>query len=203
MEGEHLVVSCILSVNGQTIATNALIDSGATGIAFINKDFAYHHQLPVVPLSNPRSLQVIHGHPISSGDITHTTTINLLINEHQEELPMFVTQLGHYPIVLSIPWLDLHDINIRFHSCTVTFGSQYCSTHYLPQKSDSCSSSQVLNLASKVAHRYEPVVSAGAGEIMARSSMSHQNPDKINVDNVQKSSSSKPIQIAALGGHSF
>jgi len=27
MEGEHLVVSCILSVNGQTIATHALIDS--------------------------------------------------------------------------------------------------------------------------------------------------------------------------------
>ena len=38
MEGEHLVVSCILSVNGQTIATHALIDSGATGIAYIDKD---------------------------------------------------------------------------------------------------------------------------------------------------------------------
>ena len=203
MEGEHLVVSCILSVNGQTIATHALIDSGATGIAFIDKDFARHHQLPLVPLSNPRSLEVIDGRPISSGDITHTTTVNLLINEHQEELPMFVTQLGHYPIVLGIPWMDLHDINIRFHSRTVTFGSQYCSTHCLPQRSDSCSSSQVSNLASKVAQRYEPAVSAGAGEIEARLSTSHRNPDKNNVDNLQKSSSSKPIQIAALGGRAF
>jgi len=203
MEGEHLVVSCILSVNGHTIATHALIDSGATGIAFINKDFARHDQLPLVPLSNPRSLQVIDGHPISSGDITHTTTINLLINEHQEELPMFDTQLGHYPIVLGIPWIDLHNINTRFHSRTVTFGSQYCSTHCMPQKSERCSSSQVLNLASKVADRYEPAVSAGAGKIEARLSMSHRNPDKIKVDNVQKSSSSKPIQIATLGGHSF
>jgi len=77
MEGEHLVVSCILSVNGQTIATHALIDSGATGIAFIDKDFAHHHQLPLAPLLNPRSLQVIDGRPISSGDITHTTTVGV------------------------------------------------------------------------------------------------------------------------------
>jgi len=76
MEGEHLVVSCILSVNGQTIATHTLIDSGATGIAFINLDFAHHYHLPLVPLSNPRSLKVIDGRPISSGDITHTTTAN-------------------------------------------------------------------------------------------------------------------------------
>jgi len=162
-----------------------------------------HPSVTLVPLSNPRSLQVIDGRPISSGNITHTTTVNLLINQHQEKLPMFVTQLGHYPIVLGIPWIDLHDINIRFHSRTVTFGSQYCSTHCLPQKSDSCSSSQALKLAPKVAHRYEPAVSAGAGEIEARLSISHRNPDKINVDNVQKSSSSKPIQIAALGGCSF
>jgi len=112
MEGEHLVVSWILSVNGQTIATHALIDSGATGIAFIDKGFAHHHQLPLVSLPTPRSLEVIDGHPISSGDITHTTTINCSINEHQEELPMFVTQLGHYSIILSITWMDLHDIDI-------------------------------------------------------------------------------------------
>jgi hypothetical protein len=217
MEGEHLVVSCTLSVNGQTIATHALIDSGATGIAFIDKNFARHHQLPLVPLPNPRSLEVIDGRPISSGDITHTTTVNLWINKHQEELPMFVTQLGHYPIVLSIPWMDFHDINIRFRSRTVTFGSQYCSTHCTPfptvaqglapeklsNTAGVCSSSGTVSLASKVAHRYEPAVSAGAGEIEAQLSTSHRNPDKINVDNVQKSSSSKPIQIAALGGLSF
>jgi len=142
MEGEHLVVSCILSVNGQIIATQAQMDSGVTGIAIIDKDFARHHQLPLIHLSNPRSFQVIDGRPISSGNITHTTTVNLLINEHPEELPMFVTQLGHYPIVFSIPKMDLHDINIRFDSCTVTFGSLYCSTHYFLPKSNSCSSSQ-------------------------------------------------------------
>ena len=42
---------------------------------------------------------------------------------------MFVTKLGHYPIVLGIPWLELHNVAIRFSSRTLTFGSQYCIAH--------------------------------------------------------------------------
>jgi hypothetical protein len=42
---------------------------------------------------------------------------------------MFVTKLGHYPLVLGIPWLKLHDVAICFASNLVTFGSQYCLAH--------------------------------------------------------------------------
>jgi len=42
---------------------------------------------------------------------------------------MFITKLGHYPIVLGIPWLQLHDVAVRFASNKVTFRSQYCTTH--------------------------------------------------------------------------
>jgi hypothetical protein len=42
---------------------------------------------------------------------------------------MFITKLGHYPIVLEIPWLRLHDVAVWFVSNTVTSGSQYCITH--------------------------------------------------------------------------
>jgi hypothetical protein len=42
---------------------------------------------------------------------------------------MFVTKLGHYPIVLGIPWLKQYDVAIRFASNLVTFGSQYCLAH--------------------------------------------------------------------------
>jgi hypothetical protein len=46
---------------------------------------------------------------------------------------MFVTKLGHYPIVLGIPWLKQHDVVIRFASNLVTFGSQYCLAHCVDQ----------------------------------------------------------------------
>jgi len=52
-----------------------------------------------------------------------------MIQDHKEQLPIFITKLGHYPIVLGIPWLRLHDVAVQFASNTVTFGSQYCTTH--------------------------------------------------------------------------
>jgi len=39
---------------------------------------------------------------------------------------MFVTRLGHYPIVLGISWLRHHDIAIRLSSNTITFDSENC-----------------------------------------------------------------------------
>jgi hypothetical protein len=129
MEGKHLVITCALTVNNQEIPTHALIDCGATGIAFMDQDFARHHQIPLQRLKKKTQVEVIDGRPIESGDITHIAKVGRQIQEHKEQLPMFITKLGHYPIVLGIPWLRLHDVAVRFASNTVTFGSQCCITH--------------------------------------------------------------------------
>jgi len=42
---------------------------------------------------------------------------------------MIITKLGHYPTVLGIPWLQLHDLAVCFASTIVIFGLQYCITH--------------------------------------------------------------------------
>jgi hypothetical protein len=47
MEGKHLVKMCSLTVDNQEIQTHALIDCGATGIAFMDQDFALHHNIPL------------------------------------------------------------------------------------------------------------------------------------------------------------
>jgi hypothetical protein len=47
IEGKHLVITCPLTVNNQEIPMHALIDCGATGIAFMDQDFARHHQIPL------------------------------------------------------------------------------------------------------------------------------------------------------------
>ena len=49
-EGKHLVITCTLILNNEEIPTHALIDCGATGIAFIDQDFACHHQIPLQQL---------------------------------------------------------------------------------------------------------------------------------------------------------
>jgi len=129
MEGKHLVITCTLTVSNREIPTHALIDCGATGIAFLDQDFAHHHQIPLQELKEKKQVEVINGRPIESGDITHIAKVGMKIQSHGEQLPMFITKLGHYPIVVGIPWLRLHDVAVQFASNTVTFGSQYCTTH--------------------------------------------------------------------------
>jgi hypothetical protein len=82
-------------------------------------------------LNEQKQVEVIDARPIESGDITHIAKDGMTIQEHKEQLPMLITKLGHYPIVLGIPWLRLHDVAGRFASNTVTFGSKYCIMHCL------------------------------------------------------------------------
>jgi hypothetical protein len=129
MEGKHLVITCSLTVHDLVIQTHALIDCGATGIAFMNQDFAHQHEIPLRELKEKRQVEVMDGRTIESGDITHQAEVDINIQNHEERIPMFVTKLGHYPIVFRIPWLRLLDVAVRFASNTVTFGSQYCVDH--------------------------------------------------------------------------
>ena len=43
LEGQHLVLSAYLTSNRTKTLTEALIDSGATGLAFIDEGFAEKH----------------------------------------------------------------------------------------------------------------------------------------------------------------
>ena len=112
------------------ISSHALIDNGATGFTFMDEDFARRHQFSLIPLKIPSRLEVIDGRPIASGMITHLARAKLQIRHHMEDAFFFVTKLDHYPLILGIPWLRHHDVNIRFISNKVTFNSQqYCKYH--------------------------------------------------------------------------
>ncbi len=69
MDSKHLVVKCSLKIEDKIIDTHALIDCGATGIAFIDKDFVHHHQLQEKEVKESRELEVKDGRPIESGTV--------------------------------------------------------------------------------------------------------------------------------------
>jgi hypothetical protein len=116
MESKHLVVKCSLKIGDRIIDTHALIDCGALGISFVDKDFVRYYQLQEKELRESRELKVIHGRPITSGTITTMAKLNIGIRSHQEQLPAFVTKFEHYLIVLGLPWLQLHDVTVKFKS---------------------------------------------------------------------------------------
>jgi hypothetical protein len=100
MEGQHLVITCSLTVNNEDIPTYTLIDCEATGILFMDQDFAHHHQIPLQESKEKKQVEVFDGRPIESGDVTHIGKVGMKTQEHMEQLPMFITKFGHYPIVL-------------------------------------------------------------------------------------------------------
>ena len=97
-----MVVSCTLSYNETSIKTHALIDTGATGYEFKDKDFVSAHNIPTLELKKPRTIEVIDGCTISSGKVTHLAQSTLKIQSHTELAPFFITKL-QYPLVLIIP----------------------------------------------------------------------------------------------------
>jgi hypothetical protein len=99
LDGKHLVITCTIIVNENSICTYALIDCGAIGIAFMDESFASRHQVPLEKLSQPRVLEVIDGRPIELGAVIYLVWVIMEIERHREKIPMFVTKLGHYPLV--------------------------------------------------------------------------------------------------------
>jgi hypothetical protein len=123
------MVKFSLKIRDRLIDTHALIDCAAMGIAFVDKDFVHHNQLEEKEIQQSRELEVIDGRPIKSATIMTMAKLNIKILSHQQQLPVFITKLGHYPIVLGLPWLQLHDITIKCQNRRIGFESCYCQQH--------------------------------------------------------------------------
>ena len=104
LHGIYIVVECSLSRHDLIIET-ALCDTGATGYAFIDENFARQHNFPKYELRALRHLDVIDRRPMAPGDITHMVKVFSKIGNHEEEQPAFITTLGHYKLLLGIPWM--------------------------------------------------------------------------------------------------
>ena len=63
--------------------------------------------------------------------MTHKTPLDISIGMHCERMPLLVTRLSHYPIVLGIPWLRRHDPSIKFSANSLVFDSSFSTEHRL------------------------------------------------------------------------
>jgi hypothetical protein len=118
-----------LSNHDLRIDTHALIDCGCTGFSFINDEFACQHNFPHYQLKNPKTIEVIDRQPIFSSDITEYVYIDCTISNHYENLIAYVASIGHYPLILGIPWLKKHDMSINFPKMDIQFPLPNCLAH--------------------------------------------------------------------------
>jgi hypothetical protein len=131
MDGNDPVIPCTLSNRDIKIDTHALVDCGCTRLSFMNEAFACQHNFPHYQLKIPKTVEVIDGRPISSGDITEYVEVQYTIGDHYKTLTAYLTSLGHYHLILGISWLKRHDITIHFAKNDIYFSSPgylpYCA----------------------------------------------------------------------------
>ena len=131
LENEYMVIKIQLSTTEKTIYTYALIDCGATAFAFIDHDFVKKHHFSALALTRPRSLHLADGTDPKSGKLCQYADLNMSIQTHQERLEFLITKLGHYPVILGIPWLQKHDVTTKWASNLAILNSPFCRKNCL------------------------------------------------------------------------
>ncbi len=93
----------------------ALIDYGAAG-HFIDADFAKSHDLPLIPCKSPLAVAALDRRPLGAGHVQHITNYIYLTTGvmHSEILCFFIKQAPNNPVVLGLPWLQLHEPQISW-----------------------------------------------------------------------------------------
>jgi hypothetical protein len=108
---EHIILDVVLNSASINQRTYAMVDCGAQA-SYIDQSFAESLKLPLKPKKTPVDLFTVDGSPIITGPVVMECSITLKINDHSENITLDVTKLGHYPVILGIPWLKVHDPKI-------------------------------------------------------------------------------------------
>lgn len=99
------------------------------GCQAMHNDFVSQRQLEDRESKESRKLEVIDGRPIESRIIMTMVRLNIGTRSHQEQLPVFITKLGHYPIILGLSWYQLHSVTVKFQSQRIGFERSYFQQH--------------------------------------------------------------------------
>ncbi len=110
----------------------ALIDSGAAG-NFIDINFAKTHSLPLIPCESGVAVAALDGRPLGTGHIKFTTKdITMRTGSlHTESIRLFAIESPQKPIILGLPWLELHNPCISWPTRQIVQWSETCRKHCL------------------------------------------------------------------------
>ena len=119
---------CMLG-NEDEIKTSALLDTGSSGHAFIDEEFAREvcEKLDISPQELVRA-KPIRGYDGKAGAaITHAIYPTMTVNGHRENLtPLLITKLGNHKLILGRPWMKRHGLILDMANDSFTFWPDHC-----------------------------------------------------------------------------
>jgi len=97
----------------EDVTVKALLDSSATGM-FMDKRMAARHRFKLQKLERPIMVRNIDRTNNSGGAITHQIEVNVYYKSHVGRIRMDVCDLGKTEIILGMPWLAAHNLEINW-----------------------------------------------------------------------------------------
>lgn len=142
----RLILRGTLLWGNSSLPVPFMVDSGADD-SFIDENVARHAGLPLVELTEPRTVQDLNGRTLARA--THrTTSLTLLVSgNHREQIQLFLIPSSASPAVLGSPWLTTHNPQIDWTSGTITAWSVACHSLFALCSSP-CASEPYLPFAS-------------------------------------------------------
>jgi len=94
------------------VTVKALLDSGTTEI-FMDKKMAARHRFRLQKLKRPVIVRNIDGTNNSKRAITHQVEVNIYYKNYVKRMKIDVCDLGRTDVILGIPWLQAHNLEIN------------------------------------------------------------------------------------------
>jgi len=100
------------------IMVKILLDSSVTGI-FIDQKIAARHRFRLQKLERLIVVRNVDGTNNSTGAITHQVEVNIYYKIHIKKMSIDVCNLGKIDIILGMPWLQAHNLEINWKTVEV------------------------------------------------------------------------------------
>jgi len=97
------------------VTVKVLLDSGATGM-FIDKRTAARHGFMLQKLKRPIMVRNVDGTNNSGGAIIHQVEANVHYKGHVERIRIDICDLGKTEVILGMPWLQAHNLEINWET---------------------------------------------------------------------------------------
>lgn len=115
----------------ENVKTSALLDSGASGLAYMSVAFARAHQAALPPRKKLPMPYHLSGYNDANDEIVDSyLSIDLAIGSprrwHHEKLSVILVPNLKYDMLLGLPWFRRHNPSIHWKDCVVSLNSPDC-----------------------------------------------------------------------------
>jgi len=97
------------------VTVKALLDSSAMGM-FIDRGMAKRHGFKMRKLERLLKVKNVDGMENSRGNITHQVEVNIFYKNHVEKMRIDICNLGKTEVILGMPWLQVHNLEINWET---------------------------------------------------------------------------------------